>query len=168
LLDGIKGVAFTQNTADPNVDFGSIHLYPEKWNNFLAAVPWIADHARIARSLGKPLAVLEYGASQNTAALIGAWLKTMDVEKVGGSAFWQCWPPSVPAGMRDEFAVVYPPASAVSDALARAAATATAKNGTPISPPGPTPLDARVLLAEKRLDAIEAQLKKAGLALGGT
>jgi hypothetical protein len=45
-------------------------------------------------------------------------------------------------GMRDQFGVAYPPASAVSDVLARAAATALARSGTSTdpAPPPPSPL----------------------------
>jgi mannan endo-1,4-beta-mannosidase len=137
LLNGIKGVAFTQNTADPNVDFASIHLYPEYWNLGAAAgSTWIADHTRIARSLGKPLVVGEYGASSNAAATYGAWLQTVDGEQAGGSLVWQlmcvaCY------GMRDQFGVAYPPSGAVSTVLAQAAATANAKSATPPPPPPP-------------------------------
>jgi hypothetical protein len=99
---------------------------------------WIADHARIARSLGKPLLLGEFGASQNAAATYDAWLRTVDTEGVHGALQWQlmceaCY------GMRDQFGVLYPPTGAVSDVLARGAATALAKSATPTAPPPPPP-----------------------------
>lgn len=49
-------------TALPDVDFGTFHFYPDHW-----AMPasseerWITDHLRIARELGKPTILEEYG-----------------------------------------------------------------------------------------------------------
>jgi mannan endo-1,4-beta-mannosidase len=135
LFNGIKGVAFTQNTADPNIAFASAHLYPEWWNLSAAAgSTWIADHARIARNLGKPFVLGEYGASSNTATTLTGWLGTVNTEQVGGSLMWQLMCPAC-YGMRDQFGVAYPPASAVSNVLAQAAATANAKSSAPSPPP---------------------------------
>ncbi len=75
LFDGTKGISFSQNITDANIDFGSVHLYPEYWNLSAAAgSAFIADHARIARAVGKPLVVGEFGASFDTATTYGAWL----------------------------------------------------------------------------------------------
>jgi cellulase (glycosyl hydrolase family 5)/VCBS repeat protein len=137
LFNGIKGVAFAQNSADPNVDFASIHLYPEYWNLApQAGAAWIADHARLARSLGKPLVLGEFGASQDAAATYASWLQTVDTEQVGGALVWQLMCPAC-FGMRDQFGVAYPPASPVSNRLAQAAATANAKSGGPAGPGAP-------------------------------
>ena len=57
--DGVDHAALT---ALPNVDFGTFHLYPEAW-----AAPagfgekWILDHLQVARDLGKPTLLEEYG-----------------------------------------------------------------------------------------------------------
>jgi mannan endo-1,4-beta-mannosidase len=129
LFDGNKGLAWTQNTADPNIDFGSIHLYPELWN--LAAPhghAWIADHVRIARSLGKPLVLGEFGASQNTAATFDGWLQTLHAENGAGALAWQVMC-GVCYGMRDQFGIPYPPASAATNVLAQHAAIANAGGG---------------------------------------
>jgi mannan endo-1,4-beta-mannosidase len=129
LFDGHKGVSFRANTADPHVDFASIHLYPEFWNLSAAAGrAWIADHARIARDLGKPLVIGEFGYRTNTAAVYDQWLRTADAEGVGGALVWQLMCPSCSA-MADDFAVVYPPPGGVSEVLRQAAAAASAKSG---------------------------------------
>jgi mannan endo-1,4-beta-mannosidase len=137
LFDGNKGLAWTQNTADPNIDFGSIHLYPELWN--LASHHgqlWIADHIRIARSLGKPLVVGEFGMRQNSAATFQAWLDTVEANDGAGSLMWQLMC-SVCYGIRDQFGVKYPPASSVATVLAGAASRANARSvgGLPGGPP---------------------------------
>jgi hypothetical protein len=136
-FDGTKGTAFSQNTADPHVDFGSVHVYPEFWNmSATSGQTWIADHARIARGLGKPLLVGEFGASQNAAATYTAWLQTAETEQVGGSLQWQLMCPSC-FGMRDQFGVAYPPASDVSGVLAQAAGAANSRSVVPPAPPAP-------------------------------
>jgi hypothetical protein len=72
----------------------------------------------------------EFGASQNTGASFDAWLQTWEAEAGGGALAWQimcqaCW------DMRDQFGIQYPPAGAVTDVLARFAASANAAGGSP-------------------------------------
>lgn len=57
--DGVDHAALT---ALPGVDFGTFHLYPEDWG----APPgfgdaWIEAHLKVARDLGKPTILEEYG-----------------------------------------------------------------------------------------------------------
>ncbi len=145
LFDGNKGSSFQANTADPHIDFGSIHLYPEYWNLSVAqGSTWIADHARIARALGKPLVLGEFGASQNTAASFDGWMTTWEAEQVGGALAWQVMC-RVCSGMGDQFTIAYPPSSGATDVLAGYAAIANvpgppvpADPGTP-SPPAAGP-----------------------------
>ena len=57
------GVDHAALTALPNVDFGTFHLYPADWRappTF--AKKWISDHVALARALGKPTILEEYGA----------------------------------------------------------------------------------------------------------
>jgi mannan endo-1,4-beta-mannosidase len=61
--DAKDGVDHAALTALPSVDFGTFHLYPEDW----ATPPgfdekWILDHLQVARDLGKPTLLEEYGA----------------------------------------------------------------------------------------------------------
>lgn len=60
------GSSFALNTASPWVDYASVHVFPESWGvprRWLAAAgaQWIDARARIARGLGKPLIVGEFG-----------------------------------------------------------------------------------------------------------
>ncbi len=58
--------SFTKNTASPSVDIASVHLFPESWGWSTdqvaqAGAKWISEHAAIARAVGKPLLVGEFG-----------------------------------------------------------------------------------------------------------
>jgi mannan endo-1,4-beta-mannosidase len=56
------GVDHEALTAVPTIDFGTFHLYPEHWNTTLEwGQKWIVDHLRVARRLGKPTILEEYG-----------------------------------------------------------------------------------------------------------
>jgi mannan endo-1,4-beta-mannosidase len=56
------GVDHEAITAVPNVDFGTFHLYPEDWGASLEwGRRWIIDHVTVARRLGKPTVLEEYG-----------------------------------------------------------------------------------------------------------
>jgi mannan endo-1,4-beta-mannosidase len=57
--DGVDHAALT---ALPAVDFGTFHLYPEDWGVSLEwGEQWLLDHLRVARELGKPTVLEEYG-----------------------------------------------------------------------------------------------------------
>lgn len=63
--DGVDHAALT---GLPGIDFGTFHLYPEDWRtpeNF--GEQWILDHLRVARELGKPTILEEYGIKVNRA-----------------------------------------------------------------------------------------------------
>jgi mannan endo-1,4-beta-mannosidase len=56
------GVDHEALTALPAIDFGTYHSYPEDWGATLAwGDRWIVDHERVARRLGKPTVLEEYG-----------------------------------------------------------------------------------------------------------
>jgi|GEM_PF-929875 len=68
--------SFEKNIAVDDIDFASVHLYPEQWKLGLsggerasdvafAGQYWIADHQRIAREVGKPLILGEFGLKNN-------------------------------------------------------------------------------------------------------
>jgi mannan endo-1,4-beta-mannosidase len=66
LNDGWKGVDFARNLALRTVDFATVHFYPDAWNMPPAHLPWarkhfLADRARIAHDLGKPIVLEEVG-----------------------------------------------------------------------------------------------------------
>ncbi|MGH7267356.1 MAG: cellulase family glycosylhydrolase [Candidatus Rokuibacteriota bacterium] len=124
LFNGWKGNSFTEHVSLPSVDYGSIHLYPEfAWRDpstrrvvgdpIASGNRWIRDHARIARSFGKPLVVGEYGYSPDARAdrtdAYAAWLDTAHAQQVGGMLLWQFLGPGAGTrGLGDEFQVIYP------------------------------------------------------------
>lgn len=60
------GSSFIANTGSPWVDYASAHLYPEAWGfrpeqTVAAGTRWITEHADVARGMGKPLLVGEFG-----------------------------------------------------------------------------------------------------------
>jgi mannan endo-1,4-beta-mannosidase len=56
------GVDHEKITAVPGVDFGTFHMYPEDWGASLDwGKRWIVEHERVARRLGKPTVLEEYG-----------------------------------------------------------------------------------------------------------
>jgi mannan endo-1,4-beta-mannosidase len=56
------GVDHEALTALPGIDFGTYHMYPEDWGAGLEwGERWITDHLRVARRLGKPTVLEEYG-----------------------------------------------------------------------------------------------------------
>jgi mannan endo-1,4-beta-mannosidase len=57
--DGVDHAALT---GLPAVDFGTFHLYPEDWGTPPKfGEQWIVDHLKVARALGKPTILEEYG-----------------------------------------------------------------------------------------------------------
>ncbi|HET7542879.1 MAG TPA: cellulase family glycosylhydrolase [Polyangiaceae bacterium] len=57
-----NGIDHRALTALPNVDYGTYHLYPEAWGTgFGWSERWLDDHLRVARELGKPSVLEEYG-----------------------------------------------------------------------------------------------------------
>lgn len=57
--DGVDHAALT---ALPDIDFGTFHLYPDDWGTPAGfGERWISDHLHVARKLGKPTVLEEYG-----------------------------------------------------------------------------------------------------------
>ncbi len=57
-----NGVDHRALTALPSIDYGTFHMYPEAWGTgFGWAERWIDDHLSVARELGKPTVLEEYG-----------------------------------------------------------------------------------------------------------
>jgi len=57
-----NGVDHRALTALPSIDYGTFHMYPEGWGaGFGWSERWIDDHLTVARELGKPTVLEEYG-----------------------------------------------------------------------------------------------------------
>lgn len=84
--DGVDHAALT---ALPDVDFGTFHLYPDDWQTPPGfGLRWISDHLEVARRLGKPTVLEEYGVKASRGwderrELYGSW---NDALVRGGSA----------------------------------------------------------------------------------
>lgn len=146
LFNGTEGVSFRRNTADPNIDFASAHLYPEYWNfSFDAGNNWIADHMKIASDLGKPFVLGEFGVSSSAvpveadrAAIMERWLDNFNFGSggAGGALVFQLVCAQTCSNYGGNLATFFPPASSISDVLGAAAALANATTGTPPPPSG--------------------------------
>lgn len=64
--NGLKGVDFASNCADPNIDACGVHAYPDNWgfapSEYEKYGPmFLQDRAAVAHALGKPIIMEEYG-----------------------------------------------------------------------------------------------------------
>lgn len=94
------GASFRLNVASPFIDFASAHLYPEGWGiaperSAAFGVAWIQAHADVARSLGKPLFLGEFGLTNDGALSLAerreayrAWFTCARRTGAGGVAPW--------------------------------------------------------------------------------
>jgi len=95
LFNGWKALSFSKNSADPNIDIASIHVYPNytgmRWDQ---ANTYIADHVRIAKNLGKPLVMDEFGwaGSPSRNEVYASWLDTLIKAGGAGALVWQLSP----------------------------------------------------------------------------
>lgn len=88
--DCYYGTDFANFTALPSIDFGSAHLYPTAWGKDAAwGAQWIANHTAVARGLGKPMLIGEFGyqgSDQHT--VYSQWMQTADAAGTSGLNFW--------------------------------------------------------------------------------
>lgn len=83
-----EGIDWAANLAIKTLDFGTIHLYPDHWNQVASwGSYWIEAHAKAAASAGKPFIVEEYGHSIKTE--LAPWQKTILNTKTAGDLYWQ-------------------------------------------------------------------------------
>ena len=96
------GVDHEAMTAVKDVDFGTFHLYPGHWGATLDwGRRWIIDHVAVARRLGKPTVLEEYGievARDDQGTIVGGlrerlehykiWNDTLLAEGGSGSMVW--------------------------------------------------------------------------------
>lgn len=83
-----EGVDWEANLKISTIDFGTIHLYPEHWNEVASwGSYWIEAHANAAAKIGKPFIVEEYGHSQKSE--LAAWQATIVKTATAGDLYWQ-------------------------------------------------------------------------------
>ncbi|MEO8750956.1 MAG: cellulase family glycosylhydrolase [Allobranchiibius sp.] len=62
-----EGNHWKELTALPDIDYGTVHMYPQSWGTAAQADPigwgtkWITDHIRDGKRLGKPVMIEEFG-----------------------------------------------------------------------------------------------------------
>ncbi|KAI5370321.1 putative glycoside hydrolase, family 5, glycoside hydrolase superfamily [Septoria linicola] len=103
--NGYDGGDFEAEIALPNIDFGTLHTYPDWWSKTVAwADQWIRDHASSGKRARKPVVHEEYGwlttsarleylnktaaANETRVAVLGLWQKTT-IETKMSDMFWQ-------------------------------------------------------------------------------
>ncbi len=76
--NGHEGVDHQKLSAVEHIDFTTFHLYPDDWGTgFRFGYEWIEDHLAIARELGKPTLMEEYGTTvkrdENSMGIVWGW-----------------------------------------------------------------------------------------------
>jgi mannan endo-1,4-beta-mannosidase len=119
------GTSFTQNTALPDIDWASGHLYPDLWGWLMPTsdgASWIQDHTGLAGALGKPFLLGEYGLETSPHAIYQTWLDTVTSSNTAGALLWELVPASRNAQTQEASNVV-DPTDASDVAIQTAAAT---------------------------------------------
>jgi len=82
------GTNFTNDLAIPDIDFGTMHLYPSSWGEVDTWGPsWILDHDAVGQALGKPVILEEYGSL--TTLNEQPWQQTVLQSGIAGDMYWQ-------------------------------------------------------------------------------
>ncbi|KAJ2902221.1 GH5 mannanase [Zalerion maritima] len=101
---GADGGDFDAEIRIGTIDFGTFHSYPDWWSKTVGWTnQWIADHAKAAREVCKPVIHEEYGwltdearleylgtvKNQTRTEVLGHWHDIMVEEKMAGDMYWQ-------------------------------------------------------------------------------
>lgn len=90
--NGYEGVNWNALLKLPNVDFGTYHLYPSSWgwtdHPVETGIKWIEDHIAVAKSIGKPAILEEFGMTANRDYAYYKWTQTV---YENGGAGWMFW-----------------------------------------------------------------------------
>ncbi|MEU1972707.1 cellulase family glycosylhydrolase [Microbacterium sp. NPDC019599] len=95
------GPGFGENCADgvdtialaslKNIDWMSMHLYPDHWKTTVDwGTGWITEHARAAAKIGKPVYLGEFGVMDKATRMptYKKWLETIRLTGVDGTLYW--------------------------------------------------------------------------------
>jgi mannan endo-1,4-beta-mannosidase len=95
--DCYYGVDTANFTASANISFMSLHLYPEAWGKDAAwGTSYIANHSSLAKTLGKPVLLGEFGYANNQHEVYASWTETVYSSGMNGDLFWML------AGLQDD------------------------------------------------------------------
>ena len=137
-MNGSSGVDWLRLLQLPNIDFGTVHLYPDSWSKTTDwSTNWIAQHLHDGHALGKPVILEEYGYTAKPArdTVYAQWTQIIE-NRGNGDLIWML------AGVQDDgslypdydgFAVYHPGTTAT--VLASHAAVMLTQSGL-----APTPL----------------------------
>ncbi len=124
-----EGNRWSELTALPTVDYGTIHLYPHGWGRTTSqgvdpvdwGRQWIIDHALEGKKLGKPLVLEEFGLHVDPAEGVPSstarndayesWLRAAETSGFAGTQFWiltAMTDAGTPYGDYDGYRVIYP------------------------------------------------------------
>lgn len=86
-----NGVDTEKVTRLKTIDLMSLHLYPDAWGYDAEwGNSWIAEHAKLARKIGKPSYLGEYGILDKSLRnpVYQRWLDTVDKSGMNGDLYW--------------------------------------------------------------------------------
>ncbi|KAL8996345.1 MAG: hypothetical protein Q9169_004111 [Polycauliona sp. 2 TL-2023] len=108
---GGEGVDFAANLAIPDIDFGTVHMYPDQWEESDDwGNDWIKEHDAIGKKLGKPVILEEYGVNRSKSdrvEIMQKWQDTIVKGGLAGDTFWQFEETLVGTEPGDEYGVVF-------------------------------------------------------------
>jgi len=82
------GLNFTVNLQIPDIDLGTMHLYPSSWGEVDTWGPsWILNHDAIGEAIGKPVILEEFGSLTLTDEI--PWQQTVVDSNIAGDLYWQ-------------------------------------------------------------------------------
>ena len=95
---GYDGIDFDQLVALPDVDFGTVHMYPQHWGSEVASdgvnwgVNWIEEHVASANAVQKPVIFEEFGWTDSGLATrreaYSEWVEAIYAHGAAGDNFW--------------------------------------------------------------------------------
>lgn len=88
---GKEGVDWERLLALPEIDYGTVHLYPDHWDKVPGwGTEWIREHVRDGRKLGKPVVLEEFGLKDKARRddVYRIWLEAAEEEGAGGTMVW--------------------------------------------------------------------------------
>ncbi len=132
---GVSGVDWKRLIALPNIDYGTLHLYPNDWGKTADwSVQWIKDHIRDGHAANKPVVLEEYGWRDLMTRddIYRSWTDTVYEVRGNGDQFW------ILTGLQDDgtlypnydgYRVTYP--SSTASVLTAHAIQMNARSGKP-------------------------------------
>lgn len=152
-----SGCDFAADCGSPAIDFACAHMYPDLWlpladeqERLRFALSWLDCHVALARRLGKPLVLSEWGKQRGKAAeveaaggsaramfyaqVLGRCVQHMQAGGLAGTAFWMMAAPSYPD--HDGFTVYFStsPSSSSSSYAAAGGSVAPSQAGRVLLP----------------------------------